>query len=92
MEAAACGRALIASNVPGCREVVIHDQTGILFPADDASALALAMGQLASTPDLRIRSGAAARKLAEEKINSRLIGQQTVDLYRGLLAAKNRLD
>jgi glycosyltransferase involved in cell wall biosynthesis len=85
MEAAACGRAMIASDVPGCREVVIHDQTGLLFPVDDAEALAAAMEQLAGAPDLRGRYGAAARKLAEERFASDIIGQQTVELYRRLL-------
>jgi glycosyltransferase involved in cell wall biosynthesis len=85
MEAAACGRAMIASDVPGCREVVIHERTGLLFPADDASALASAMERLAAMPDLRACYGAAARKLAVEKFAANLIGQETVKLYKALL-------
>ena len=88
MEAAACGRVMIASDVPGCREVVIHEQTGLLFPADNAPALAAAMERLAGAPDLRARYGAAARRLAEEKFAARSIGRQTVDLYRRLLGAR----
>ena len=87
MEAAACGRAMIASDVPGCREVVIHEQTGLLFPVDDAPALAAAMERLAAAPDLRHRYGAAARKLAEQKFAADIIGRQTVALYRQLLRA-----
>ncbi len=86
MEAAACGRAMIASDVPGCREVVIHGQTGLLFPVDDASTLAAAMEQLVGAADLRVSYARAARKLAVEKFASDLIGQQTVGLYRQLLA------
>jgi glycosyltransferase involved in cell wall biosynthesis len=86
MEAAACGRAMIASDVPGCREVVIHGQTGLLFPVDDASTLAAAMEQLVGAADLRVSYARAARKLAVEKFASDLIGQQTVGLYRKLLA------
>src|SRR5271166_5059345 len=67
MEAAACGRALIASDAPGCREVALHEQTGLLFPVDDAPALADAMARLAGAPDLRQRYGAEARRLAEQK-------------------------
>ncbi len=85
MEAAACGRAMIASNVPGCREVVLHEQTGLLFPVDDAAALAQAMGQLAGNPQLRARYAAAARDLAVNKFAANIIGQQIVDLYQGLL-------
>ena len=89
MEAAACGRAMIASDVPGCREVVIHDETGLLFPVDNAQALAAAMEQLAASPDLRRRYGAEARRLAERKFAADIIGPQTVALYRQLLGARS---
>jgi glycosyltransferase involved in cell wall biosynthesis len=87
MEAAACGRAMIASDVPGSREVVIHDQTGLLFPVDDAPALAAAMGQLAGAPQLRARLAVAARELAVTEFAAAIIGQQTVALYQRLLDA-----
>jgi glycosyltransferase involved in cell wall biosynthesis len=88
MEAAACGRAMIASDVPGCREVVIHEQTGLLCPVDNAQALAAAMERLATAPDLRRCYAAAARKLAVEKFAADIIGRQTVALYRQLLGAQ----
>jgi glycosyltransferase involved in cell wall biosynthesis len=78
---------MIASDVPGCREVVIHEQTGLRFPVDDAPALAAAMQRLAGAPDLRAHYGAAARQLAEDKFAADLIGRQTVGLYRRLLGA-----
>jgi glycosyltransferase involved in cell wall biosynthesis len=85
MEAAACGRAMIANDVPGCREIVVHEQTGLLVPVDDAPALAAAMERLADTPELRARYAAAARTLAVEKFATEIIGRQTVALYRRLL-------
>ncbi len=85
MEAAACGRAMIASDVPGCREIVIHEQTGLLFPVDDAPALADAMERLARTPDLRARYAKAARDLVVEKFAADIIGRQTVALYWRML-------
>jgi glycosyltransferase involved in cell wall biosynthesis len=85
MEAAACGRPMIASNVPGCREVVIHEETGLLFPVDDAPAMADAMGRLAADPLLRARYATAARKRVVEKFAADIIGRQTVALYRELL-------
>jgi glycosyltransferase involved in cell wall biosynthesis len=85
MEAAACGRAMIASDVPGCREIVIHEETGLLFPADNVQALADAMERLAAAPDLRRSYAAAARKRAVEKFAADIIGRQTVALYRQLL-------
>ena len=89
MEAAACGRAMIASDVPGCREIVVHEQTGLLVPVDDAQALAQAMQRLAGAPDLRARYAAAARNLVVEKFAADIIGRQTVQLYRQLLGARN---
>lgn len=87
MEAAACGRSMIASDVPGCREIVVHEQTGLLAPVDDAPALAAAMERLAGAPDLRARYAEAARKLVVEKFSSEIIGRQIVALYRRLLDA-----
>src|SRR6516162_6741122 len=89
MEAAACGRAMIASDVPGCREVVLHEQTGLVFPVDDAAALADAMERLAADPRLRARYATAARKLAVERLAADVIGRQIVALYRQLLATDN---
>ena len=55
MEAAACGRAMIATDAPGCREIVIDDQTGLLVPIEDPQALAEAIVRLATSPELRAR-------------------------------------
>jgi glycosyltransferase involved in cell wall biosynthesis len=85
MEAAACGRAMIATDVPGCREIVAHDQTGLLFPLNDATALADAMARLAADPRLRSRYAAAARKRVVEKFAAEIIAPQTVALYERVL-------
>jgi glycosyltransferase involved in cell wall biosynthesis len=90
LEAAACGRAMIASDVPGCREIVVPGATGLLVPVDDAPALAEAMNSLAGAPDLRARYAAAARNLVVEKFAADIIGRQTVQLYRRLLDAQTR--
>ena len=63
MEAAACGRAMIATDAPGCREIVIDDQTGLLAPIEDPQPLAQAVIKLATSPELRARYGHAAREL-----------------------------
>ncbi|HUU25808.1 MAG TPA: glycosyltransferase family 4 protein [Methyloceanibacter sp.] len=81
LEAAACGRAMVATDVPGCREIAIPDETGFLVPVDDADALADAMLRLAEDESMRERFGAAARRLTEIKFSSRAIGQETVALY-----------
>ncbi len=89
MEAAACARAMVATGVPGCREIVIPGETGLLVPVDDARALAEAMGRLLRDGQLRTPFAAAARRLVVQKFSADIIGQQTVALYRQLLETKN---
>src|SRR6202000_1119921 len=55
MEAAACERDMIATDAPGCREIVLDDQTGLLVPIEDPQALAQAITKLATSPELRAR-------------------------------------
>ena len=81
LEAAACGRPLIAADAPGSREIVIPDQTGLLAPIEDAQALADAIGELAASQKLRKRYGAAARQFVVEKMSSHSIGAAIVALY-----------
>src|SRR3546814_2518417 len=53
LEAAASGRAMVATDVPGCREIVRHEDTGLLVPAQDAAALADAIRRLVNDGTLR---------------------------------------
>ncbi len=85
LEAAACGRPMIATDVPGCREIVIDGQTGILVSVDDDVALAGAIEGLARDAEKRVRFGKAARALTVERFSANDIGAQTVAVYRGLL-------
>lgn len=86
MEAAACERAMIATDAPGCREIVIDDQTGLLVPIEDPQALAEAIVKLATSPALRARYAKAARELVVSKLSSKIIGEQVVLLYYELTA------
>jgi glycosyltransferase involved in cell wall biosynthesis len=90
LEAAACGRPMVATDVPGCREVAIPDVTGILVPPDDPAALAAAIATLAQAPELRARFGRAARRLAEERFAADAIGRSVTDLYARLVGAAGR--
>lgn len=82
LEAAALGRALIATDVPGCREVARPGVNGLLVPVDDADALARAIAALAADPALRARLAAGGRRLVEEVFASDRIGAMTVAIYR----------
>jgi len=61
LEAASCARPIIASDMPGCREVVAPGETGLLVPPHDPAALAGAIATLAGDPGLRRRMGEAGR-------------------------------
>jgi glycosyltransferase involved in cell wall biosynthesis len=86
LEAGACGRAMVATDAPGCREIAIQGQTALTVPVDDAPALAEAMERLASDKEMRERFGANARALVEAKFSAEAIGRQTVALYDALIA------
>ena len=92
LEAAACGRPMIATDAPGCREVVIQDQTGILVPIEDPPALAQAIMKLATSPLLRARYGQAARELVVSKLSAKIIGNSIVQLYESLTFARSMAD
>ena len=86
MEAAACGRPLIATDVPGCREVVRPEETGLLVPRGDIPALADAFERMAADAEFRRRCGAAARQRVADGLDAASVGRQTVAVYRELLA------
>jgi len=62
LETAACERTLVASDIPGAREVVEDGRTGLLFPTGDVSALAATILTAARDPGLRARLGRQARR------------------------------
>ncbi len=82
MEAAACGRPLIATDVPGCREIAIHDRTGLLVPVENPAALAEAIATLAASRELRLRYGNAARAFVVERLSAEVVGKAIVQLYQ----------
>jgi glycosyltransferase involved in cell wall biosynthesis len=85
LEAASSGRPIVATDVPGCREIARAGVNALLVPPDDPAALAHAIEQLARDPALRRRFGEAGRRLVVEEFSSNRIGQQTVALYDRLL-------
>ncbi|MGB2932968.1 MAG: glycosyltransferase family 4 protein [Methyloceanibacter sp.] len=85
LEAAACGRAMIATDTAGCREIAIQAETALTFPVDDVQALAEAMTKLAGDADMRARFGQNARALVQAKFSTEIIGKEIVALYRSLV-------
>ena len=62
LEAMAAGKAVVASNVGGLRELIRDRETGILFPSSNAEALAEVLTELVQNPDLRTALGKRARR------------------------------
>lgn len=71
MEAMSMGRAVVATQVPGCKDVVISGVTGFLVPLYDIAALAGAMEQLILEPELLRQMGQQGRELAETQLNAK---------------------
>jgi len=88
LEAAACGRPIVAADVPGCREVVRPDKTGILVAVRDTAGLAAALAALAADPARRSAFGAAGRALIERDFGEEIIARQTLALYQAALRTK----
>jgi len=88
LEAAACGRALVATDVPGCREIVIDGYNGLLVPARDSQALAAAIERLLQDAGLRQRFGACGRALVEAEFAEERVVEQTLALYAASLSAR----
>jgi glycosyltransferase involved in cell wall biosynthesis len=89
LEAAACGRPMVATDVPGCREVVIDGETGLLAPLDDVQTLAKALETLVASEELRQRFGAGARDLVERQFSLDVISDRVAGLYRFLVQSEN---
>jgi mannose/cellobiose epimerase-like protein (N-acyl-D-glucosamine 2-epimerase family)/glycosyltransferase involved in cell wall biosynthesis len=91
LQAAACGRPLVATDVPGCREIARAGLNALLVPLGDSEALAGAIERLALDPALRRRFGEASRQLVEREFSSERIGPELILLYRRLLDEKGSL-
>jgi glycosyltransferase involved in cell wall biosynthesis len=81
LEAAACGRPIVATDVPGCREIARQGLNALLVPPDDAETLADAIGRLAQDAPLRARFGAAGRRLVETRFSDIEIRREIRRLY-----------
>lgn len=84
IEAAACGRAVVTTDVPGCRDAIVPDKTGLLVPVRDARALADAIARLAGDAQLRRSMGQAGRAWAEREFNIEDVQRTHIALYDAL--------
>lgn len=84
VEGMAAGLPVVAADSGGPAEVIDHDVSGLLYPAGDSSALAVALRTLVRDPDRRVRLGRAARERSEA-FAPPVIASQLMELYRSVL-------
>ncbi|APW36989.1 hypothetical protein RD110_07065 [Rhodoferax koreense] len=87
IEAMSCGLPMVATDVTGCRQLVLHEQTGLLVPVRDAAGLAEAIGRLLDSATDRVRMGALGRRFAEVEFSMGRINGLTTALYRTMVDA-----
>jgi len=81
LEAMAAGRPVVASRVGGLAEAVVHEETGLLVPPGDPTALATALVRLARDPGLRARLGAAGRARVLARYTAARMAEGTLACY-----------
>ncbi|MFY8285223.1 glycosyltransferase family 4 protein [Pseudoalteromonas sp. SSMSWG5] len=86
IEAAACGRAIVTTDNPGCRDAVIEGKTGLTVPVRDSSKLAEAITQLIENTNVRLNMGQQARKFAEQEFDVNSVVDKHLEIYSSLLA------
>jgi len=84
IEAAACGRAVVTTDVPGCRDAIDPGRSGLLVPARDSRALAAAIRTLVEDPARRNSMGRAGRELAERAFRVESVVAEHLRIYREL--------
>ena len=85
IEAMASGKPVIATDIRGCREEVVHDLTGLLVPVGDSKALSGAMVRILSEPELACRMGSEGRRRAEALFDERDVLDRQVHVYQELV-------
>ena len=90
IEAAACARALVATDVPGCREVISDGVDGLLVPAGKSEPLARAIARLLDDPELAQRLAKAARAKALAEFDERKIIASTLSVYHEVAPHSHR--
>jgi len=86
LEAMACGRAVVTTDAPGCRDCVRDGDNGLLVPVKDAAELAAAIVRLLDDPDFRRRMGRRGRERAVTEFSQERVIEATLAVYREVLA------
>ena len=90
MEAMAAGLSVIASDIPGCRDLVVHGQSGLLFPGDDAKELAEMIEAVASDKIPSVRHARMGRELVNSRFSAERMAEEYTSLYTSLISAERQ--
>ena len=82
IEAAAVGRAIVTTDVPGCREIVHREENGLLVAPQDCDSTAAAVKRLIDDPILRGQLAVRGRAIAENEFSVEIFIRQSLDAYR----------
>jgi len=90
IEAAACGRAVVTTDVPGCRDAIEPEKTGLLVPVRNVAALADAIQSLIEDRYRRMQMGASGRALAEREFAIEKVADAHLAIYHELTNRTNQ--
>lgn len=90
LESMAAGVPVVASDIPGCRSVMQHDVTGLLFPPGDVASLTGCLERLLADEELQKSLAARARALVRSEFSAQTMAAHYVQLYRELAAQSRR--
>ena len=85
IEAASCGRAIITTNHPGCRDAIINNKTGLLVSVRNTIKLVQCIEFLAKNDNIRNKMGYEGRKLAEKYFSVNKVVREHINLYKKIL-------
>ena len=88
IEAAACGRPIVTTDNPGCRDSIINEETGLLVPIKNAEALSEALMVLLLDEDKRIRMGLQARQYAVNEFDVSNVVIRHLEIYESLMVSE----
>ena len=84
IEASAVGRAIITTDVPGCRDAIIHNDTGICVPPKNVPKLSSAIEYLINNPNIALEMGVRGRNFAEENFSIDKVVSAHIAIYENL--------
>ncbi|MCL4562643.1 MAG: glycosyltransferase family 4 protein [Chloroflexi bacterium] len=89
IEAAACGKPIVTTDVPGCRDVVADGVNGILVPPQDPAALTAAIERLVVDAQLRQSMGARGREIVMTRFTNEIVNRETLEVYQKALGQQH---